>query len=128
MSCGWFTPQSARSTARRLEPLALGVCRAHRRLCARAPVPFPDGPVDQDYFEELCRFHNAAVALASEGVLFRDLARGWFEFPARRAGRDVRLAWRIGCPAPAGWSERGEPDVVRRVDESGPWEEPTGTS
>jgi hypothetical protein len=128
MPRGWFTPQSARRTARRLEPLARGVCIAHRRLCAGAPVPLAEGPVDRDYFDELCRFHSAAVALAAEGVLFRDLARGWFEFPARRAGRDVRLAWRIGSPAPAGWSERGEPDVVRRVDETGPWDDPSSTS
>ena len=97
-------------------------------MSATAPTPVPEGPVDRRYFRELCRFHAAALELAAEGVLFRDLARGWFEFPARRAGRDVRLAWRIGSPAPAGWSERGEPDVVRRVDESGPWDEPDGTS
>ena len=112
----------------RLEPLARGVCRAHWRLSREGHSPVPEGPVDRGYFRELCRFHAAAVALAAEGVLFRDLGRGWFEFPSRRAGRDVRLAWHIGTPAPVGWSESGEPGVVRRVDETGPWDEPEGTS
>jgi len=109
MSDGWFTLQSARRAARRLEPLARGVCLAYRRLRATAPIPVPEGPVDRAYFKAVRRFHAAATALSGEGVLFRDLDRGWLEFRSRRAGREVRLAWHIGLPDPDETGLRGGP-------------------
>lgn len=95
MRTGWFTPRSARRAARRLEPLARDVCRAYRRLSASSTLRLAEGRVDAAYYTAICRFHVVALRLAREGVLFRDLGRGWFEFPARRAGREVRLAWRV---------------------------------
>lgn len=124
MATYWFTPQSARLAAQRLEHLACHVSREYRRLQAIAPTPVADGPVERVYFDAICRFHRVAIRLAGEGVLFRDLAKGWFEFPARRAGRMVLLSWRLGEPVPAGWAERGERQRLRRVDESGPWDDP----
>jgi hypothetical protein len=121
----WFTPRSARLAARRLDPLAREVRREFRRLHAWAPVPVSDGPVEAEYFEAICLFHRVAARLAREGVLFRDLDRGWFQFPSRRAGRTVLLSWQLGQPAPCGWSERGERNVYRPVDEAGPWDDPS---
>ena len=124
MALDWFTPHTARLAARRLEPLACQVSREYRRLQVVAPLPVTDGPVGRGYFDEICRFHRVALRLAGEGVLFRDLARGWFEFPARRCGRTVLLSWRLGEPVPAGWAERGERPGQRQVDEKGPWDDP----
>ena len=124
MALDWFTPQTARLAARRLEPLACHVSREYRRLRVVAPMAVPDGPVGHAYFAEICRFHRVALRLAGEGVLFRDLAKGWFEFPARRSGRTVLLSWRLGEPVPAGWAERGEHAGQRQIDESGPWDDP----
>ncbi len=124
MAIDWFTPQTARRAARRLEPLACRVSHEYRRLQIVAPMPLAEGPVEAAYFAAICRFHRIALQLASEGVLFRDLAQGWFEFPARRAGRTVLLSWRLGEPVPAGWAERGERHSQRRIDEGGPWDDP----
>jgi hypothetical protein len=124
MAIDWFTPHSARQAARRLEPLACRVRHEYRRLQIVAPMPLTDGPVEPDYFDAVRQFHRIAIQLADEGVLFRDLSRGWFEFPARRAGRTVLLSWRLGEPVPAGWAERGERPGRRRVDEGGPWDDP----
>ncbi|NIM00765.1 MAG: DUF2203 family protein [Acidobacteria bacterium] len=128
MSNNWFTPHTARLAAQRLEPLASRVSREFRRLQVVAPMPVTEGPVEPAYFAAVCRFHRVARRLSHEGVLFRDLAKGWFEFPARRAGRTVLLAWRLGEPVPAGWSERGQRDGPLRLDESGPWDDPADAS
>ena len=128
MPRGWFTPRSARLAADRLEPLARCVRREYRRLQTLAPTPAAEGPVEPGYFAAVCRFHRATERLAGEGVLVRDPARGWFEFPARRAGRTVLLSLRLGEAVPSGWAERGESHGARRVDEDGPWEPPEGSS
>ena len=128
MPTDWFTPRTARLAARRLEPLASRVSREYRRLQSVAPLPVTDGPVERTYFDAICRFHRVALRLAGEGVLFRDLARGWFEFPARRSGRTVLLSWRLGEPVPAGWTERGDSHRRRQVDEGGPWDDPRDAS
>ena len=128
MAIDWFTPQTARLAARRLEPLACHISLEYRRLRVTAPLPVADGPVEPAYFAAICRFHRIALQLAGEGVLFRDLAKGWFEFPARRSGRTVLLSWRLGEPVPAGWAERGEQACQRQVDESGPWDDPSELS
>ena len=120
----WFTPRSARRAARRLEPLARRVCGSYRRLHSIAPKPLAEAPVEPEYFAEVCRFHGNALRLAGEGVLFRDLARGWFDFPARRSGRSVLLRWRIGSPAPSGWTDRRRLEFVQMIDEGGPWDDP----
>ena len=126
MPVAWFTPHTARLAARRLEPLARHVQREYRRLQAVAPMPLQEGPVERTYFHAVRRFNRIAAKLAGEGVLFRDLAKGWFEFPARRSGRTVLLSWRLGEPVPAGWAERGEPHGRRELDEAGPWDDPPG--
>lgn len=128
MSTGWFTPHSARLAANRLEPLARRVRQEYRHLQSIAPAPAAEGPVGSVYFAAICRFHRATARLAGEGVFVRDPSRGWFEFPARRAGRTVLLSWRLGEAVPAGWAERGEMHGARRVDENGPWEEPSDAS
>ena len=99
-----FTPQSADRAARRLEPLARRVCAGYRHLREAAPDPVVEGPVPGDYFRALRRFHGDALRLAAEGVRFRDLSRGWFEFPCREGGRAKRLQWRLGGV----WDEPGE--------------------
>jgi len=121
----WFTPRSARLAALRLDVLARSVRREYRRLHAWAPPPVADGPVALEYFAAICAFHRIAASLAREGVLFRDLGKGWFEFPSKRAGRTVMLCWRLGQPVPAGWAERGERGVYRPIDDAGPWDDPS---
>ncbi len=120
----WFTPASARRTLASVRPAAERMCRLVRCLEAiRPPAIRPDQLVDRDYFFLVHRLRATLDELERSGVRVSDLRRGLVDFPARRAGREVLLCWRVGEARLAFWHEPDAGYAGRRpVDEDGPWE------
>jgi len=121
----WFTPHSARKALDGLRPEAETLCRLFRTLeHARPARILPEQPVDPAYFDLVTRVHAALGAIRRRGVRVHDPRRGYLGFPARRAGRQVVLCWRVGEATLGFWHEPGDGQERRRpVDEDGPWEE-----
>ncbi|HKQ63086.1 MAG TPA: DUF2203 family protein [Candidatus Polarisedimenticolaceae bacterium] len=122
----WFTPDSARRVLPQVRPAAERMCRLLQLLEACKPRGVgADQPVSAPYFTLLEAFHRALAELRALGVRVQDPRQGLLDFPARRAGRDVLLCWRVGEPTLAYW--RDALGAVRRpLDEDGPWDAPVG--
>jgi hypothetical protein len=120
-----FTPHSARQELEVLRPAAETLRRLVGELERTRPERIvPDQPVDPAYFARVTHLHLALSDIRRRGVRIQDLRQGLLSFPARRAGRQVLLCWRVGEPGLAFWSEPGASPTVRRpVDEDGPWED-----
>jgi hypothetical protein len=125
MSDRRFTPDSARQALVKLRPAAERMCRLYRRLERRRPGRIvPEQRVDPLYFSLVERLHRALGEIRSGGARVRDLRRGLLDFPARRAGRDVLLCWRVGERSLEFWHEQDEGYAGRRrVDDDGPWDD-----
>jgi hypothetical protein len=95
-----------------------------RELAGRlaGTAPGNGGGSDGTRFAEAAlRFSRGLAQLDRWEVVVRDLDSGLCDFPARRAGRDVFLCWRVGEPEIGWWHE---PDAGfrgrRPVDEEIP--------
>ena len=53
--------------------------------------------------ETIAAIETRMREINEQGVLVKDLEMGLIDFPARRAGEDVLLCWRLGEPRIAWW-------------------------
>ena len=118
-----FTPASARRTLAQVGPAAEQLCRIYRGLEQHPAEIGSDQRGDPGYLTLVRGLHATLADLGRAGVLIRDPRRGLVDFPARRAGREVVLCWRVGEPGLTHWQELHDGFGGRRpVDEDGPWE------
>jgi hypothetical protein len=123
MACHLFTPESARETATKLEPLGVKLQTAYERLAAAAPQVRAEQSVGGAHLSELLNFYESLAALAAAGVVLCDPAKRQFELPARLRGRPVRLCWQLGSPHRIGWRDPSQsPQLLPVAGQSG-WEE-----
>lgn len=124
-----FTPRSARRALARIRPVAEQGLALYRRLESMRPEPLAgDQLVHRSYYLLVCCLRASISVLRRHGVHTERLGQGWIEFPARRAGRDVLLSWRVGERTLAYWREGGDDRARRRrLDEDGPWEGEKGS-
>jgi hypothetical protein len=124
-----FTPRTARRALARIRPVAERGLALYRRLESMRPEPLAgDQLVHRSYFVLVVCLRASISVLRQHGVRTENLRQGWIDFPARRAGRDVLLSWKVGEPTLAHWREGQDgPARRRRLDEDGPWEGETGS-
>ncbi len=65
----------------------------------------------QEEYDKIWKFREELEAL---GVILRQPEQGAIEFPARIAGRDVYLSWRLGESEVGFWREEESPWTVRK--------------
>ena len=84
-----------------------------------------DERVDPAYFLLVEELHGALEGLDRLGVQVKDMRKGLFDFPSRRAGRPVLRCWQVGEETRGFWHDPDAGvDGRRPVDEDGPWDEP----
>jgi hypothetical protein len=120
-----FTPRTARQTLDELRPAAEAMCRLYRMMERRQPRRIaPDQWVDPLYFSLASRLHSTLEQIRNRGVQVKDVRQGLLDFPARRAGRQVLLCWKVGEPSLAYWHDLETGFAGRRpVDDDGPWDD-----
>lgn len=125
-----FTPESARAALESIRPHAEAMRRLVRVMRVMAPrTPLADQRVDPDYFNFFRLLCDAMERVHVTGARVKDPAEGLVDFPARRAGKDVLLCWKVDEPSVAFWHDPGAGFAGRvPVDEDGPWEEVTGAA
>jgi hypothetical protein len=114
-----FTPEEANQALAEVRPLAERMVQARRSLAAAArrqrelvmriagnggdlsPGEVRDAAADIE--REVAAVGECVAALAAAGVQVKDMDEGLVDFPARHAGRDVLLCWKVGEPAVAYW-------------------------
>jgi hypothetical protein len=52
---------------------------------------------------EVATIAECVAALEAAGVQVKDMDEGLVDFPARHAGRDILLCWKVGEPAVSYW-------------------------
>ena len=118
-----FTPSTARASLPSVRPKAESVFRLFRLMERCGPeTEVSDRPVEPSYFLMVLTLVAEIEALHDRGVRV-DPRNGMVDFPARRAGRDVLLCWRVGEPRLDHWHDT-DPEIEGRfpVDDDGPWE------
>lgn len=110
-----FTLEHARQVLFRIRPAVGDMVAAYRGLQALTPGgvglaemlarnggsrPSPEALILMD------RLQRALIAIRSEGVLVKDVARGLLDFPARQDGRLVFLCWMYGEKEISHWHEQ----------------------
>jgi hypothetical protein len=118
-----FTPSTARASLSLVRPRAEYVFRLFRLMERFGPSgDDSDGPVEPAYFRMVLRLVAELAALHESGVQV-DPRNEMVDFPARRAGRDVLLCWKVGEPGLDHWHD-SDPEIEGRfpVDDDGPWE------
>jgi len=120
-----FTPRTARQMLDELRPAAESMCRLYRLMARRQPRRIaPDQRVDPVYFSLASRLQSTLERIRGRGVQIKDIQRGLLDFPARRAGREVLLCWKVGEPALAFWHDLDAGYTGRRpLDDDGPWDD-----
>ena len=107
-----FTVEHAQRVLERVRPSVGDMVRASRRLQMLAPTtpgerlarnggsrPSPEALILMD------RLQRSLVAIRSEGVLVKDMARGLLDFPSLHDGRVVFLCWMQGEGEIGFWHE-----------------------
>ena len=123
-----YTPRLARKALHFVRPATERICALYRRLEQAHPRRVvPDERVEPAYFRLLRELQSLLDGLASAGVQVKDPRRGMIDFPARRAGRQVWLCWKVGESSVEYWHEMEEGLAGRRpIDDDGPWQEAPG--
>jgi hypothetical protein len=114
-----FTPEEASRALAEVRPLAermvehrralLAAQRRQRELVVRiagnggdlSPGEVRDAAGDIE--REVAAIAECVESLNAAGVQVKDLDEGLVDFPARHAGRDVLLCWKVGEPDVAYW-------------------------
>ncbi len=119
-----FTPSSARRSLENIRPAAESMARLFRTMERLRPrTTEVDRPVEPHYFLMVRRLTRTLDQVRSSGARIREPGLGLIDFPARRAGRNVLLCWKVGEPSVAHWHEVEGGHARRRpIDDDGPWE------
>jgi hypothetical protein len=114
-----FTPEEANEALAEVRPVAERMVRARRTLTAAmrrqrelvmriagnggdlSPGEVRDAAAEAERAVEA--IDECVAALEAAGVQVKDLDEGLVDFPARHAGRDILLCWKVGEPAVAHW-------------------------
>ena len=114
-----FTPEEANATLAEVRPLAERMVEGRRSLAAAvrrqrelamriagnggdlSPGEVRDAAADVE--REVEAVAECVAALDAAGVQIKDMDEGLLDFPARHAGRDVLLCWKVGEPEVAYW-------------------------
>jgi hypothetical protein len=114
-----FTPEEANDALAEVRPLAERMVQARRSLAAAArrqrelviriagnggdlsPGEVRDAAADVE--REVATIAECVAALEAAGVQVKDMDEGLVDFPARHAGRDILLCWKVGEPAVSYW-------------------------
>jgi hypothetical protein len=114
-----FTPEEANEALAEVRPLAERMVAGRRSLAAAvrrqrelamriaanggdlSPGEVRDAAADVD--REVEAIAECVAALDAAGVQVKDMDEGLVDFPARHAGRDVLLCWKVGEPEVAYW-------------------------
>jgi hypothetical protein len=114
-----FTPDEANDALAEVRPLAERMVQARRSLAAAArrqrelviriagnggdlsPGEVLDAAADVE--REVATIAECVAALEAAGVQVKDMDEGLVDFPARHAGRDILLCWKVGEPAVSYW-------------------------
>jgi len=114
-----FTPEEANEALAEVRPVAERMVRARRMLTAAMRrqrelvmrIAGNGGDLSPGEVRDATDEAERAVAAIDEcvgtleaaGVQVKDLDEGLVDFPARHAGRDVLLCWKVGEPAVEHW-------------------------
>jgi hypothetical protein len=114
-----FTPEEANEALAEVRPLAERMVQARRALAAAArrqrelviriagnggdlsPGEVRDAAAAVE--REVATIAECVAALEAAGVQVKDMDEGLVDFPARHAGRDILLCWKVGEPAVSYW-------------------------
>jgi hypothetical protein len=114
-----FTPEEANDALAEVRPLAERMVQARRSLAAAArrqrelviriagnggdlsPGEVRDAAAAVE--REVATIAECVAALEAAGVQVKDMDEGLVDFPARHAGRDILLCWKVGEPAVSYW-------------------------
>ena len=114
-----FTPEEANEALAEVRPLAERMVQARRSLAAAArrqrelviriagnggdlsPGEVRDAAAAAE--REVATIAECVAALEAAGVQVKDMDEGLVDFPARHAGRDILLCWKVGEPAVSYW-------------------------
>lgn len=120
-----FTPQTARAALAEVRSVAEDICRLYHHLEAQRPARVEsDERVAPRYFSMVHRLHELIGLLNRRGIQVKDPKRGLLDFPARLAGRQVLLCWRVGESTLRFWHEPEAGFAGRQpVDEAAEWAE-----
>jgi hypothetical protein len=115
----FFTPEEANEALAEVRPVAERMVRARRTLTAAvrrqrelvmriagnggdlSPGEVRDAAAEAE--RAAAAIDECVAALEAAGVQVKDLDEGLVDFPARHAGRDILLCWKVGEPAVAHW-------------------------
>jgi hypothetical protein len=114
-----FTPEEANEALAEVRPVAERMVRARRMLTAAvrrqrelvmriagnggdlSPGEVRDAATEAE--RAVAAIDECVATLDAAGVQVKDLDEGLVDFPARHAGRDILLCWKVGEPAVAHW-------------------------
>jgi hypothetical protein len=114
-----FTPEEANEALAEVRPAAERLVRARRTLTVAvrrqrklvmriagnggdlSPGEVRDAAAEAE--RAVAAIDECVAALEAVGVQVKDLDEGLVDFPARHAGRDILLCWKVGEPAVAHW-------------------------
>ena len=114
-----FTLEEANDSLAEVRPLAERMVQGRRSLVAAArrqrelvtriagnggdlsPAEVRDAAAEVE--REAAAIAECVAALGAAGVQVKDMDEGLVDFPARHAGRDVLLCWKVGEPEVAYW-------------------------
>jgi hypothetical protein len=114
-----FTPEEANEALAEVRPLAERMVQARRSLAAAArrqrelviriagnggdlsPGEVRDAAAAAE--REVATIAECVAALEAAGVQVKDMDEGLVDFPARHAGRDILLCWKVGEPGVSYW-------------------------
>jgi hypothetical protein len=114
-----FTPEEANEALAEVRPLAERMVQARRSLAAAArrqrelviriagnggdlsPGEVRDAAAAVE--REVATIAECVAVLEAAGVQVKDMDEGLVDFPARHAGRDILLCWKVGEPAVSYW-------------------------
>ena len=114
-----FTPEEANEALAEVRPVAERMVRARRTLTAAvrrqrelvmriagnggdlSPGEVRDATAEAE--RAVAAIDECVAVLEAAGVQVKDLDEGLVDFPARHAGRDILLCWKVGEPAVAHW-------------------------
>jgi hypothetical protein len=114
-----FTPEEANEALAEVRPLAERMVQARHSLAAAArrqrelviriagnggdlsPGEVRDAAAAVE--REVAAIAECVAALEAAGVQVKDMDEGLVDFPARHAGRDILLCWKVGEPAVSYW-------------------------
>lgn len=114
-----FTPEEANEALAEVRPLAERMVQGRRTLAAAARrqrelvmriagnggdlSPGEVRDAAEDVEREVAAIAECVAALDAAGVQVKDMDEGLVDFPARHAGDEVLLCWKVGEPEVAYW-------------------------